>query len=102
MYCAARERCEDFWPSLAIALRQPLLCPCVTVVIETKAPGGIESRDDIMGKLVGRDVHETTVNVKGRNVRIPNFLVEAVRLPEALEETLNGSVKKPKEKKMKK
>ena len=62
-----------------IALRQPLLRSCVTVVMETKAPDGIEFCDDIVGKFMGRDMHETTVDVKGRNVvRISNFLVETV------------------------
>jgi len=56
------------------------------VVVELTMPEGVRGRDPIKGKLVGRDVHETTVSVKGRNVRIPNYFVEAVRLPEVLEE----------------
>jgi len=32
--------------------------------METKAPDGIEFRDDIVDKFVGRDMHETMVDVK--------------------------------------
>lgn len=52
-------------------------------VIVTTCEPFKDKRDPIRGKLVGRDVHETKINVKGRIVRIPNFLVAEVRLPEA-------------------
>jgi len=39
-----------------------------------------DRRAPILGRLVGRDVHETTINQKGRMVNIPNFYVEEVRL----------------------
>ena len=39
----------------------------------------MKERDPIRGSLVGRDVHETVVSVKGRQVKIPNHLVKEVR-----------------------
>ena len=52
------------------------------------------------GKLQGRDVHETLVNVKGRTVRLPNYLVASVKLPEALVEPGDpGNPPKPKKSK---
>jgi len=53
------------------------------VIVETSAPEGIEQREPILGKLQGRDVHETLINVHGRIVKIPNYLVASVKLPEA-------------------
>lgn len=46
----------------------------------------VQNNFSLQGNLVGRDVHETTVNVKGRMVRIPNYLCASVRLPAAKEE----------------
>lgn len=60
------------------------------VVVKTLAPDGIDKREPLYGKLVGRDVHETTINIRGRPVRIPNHLVEEVRLPEANEEPVEN------------
>jgi hypothetical protein len=37
----------------------------------------------VQGKLQGRDVHETYINKNGRIVKIPNYLVASVKLPDA-------------------
>ena len=56
------------------------------VVVSFTVPDGTKQREPLEGKLVSRDVHETAINVKGRTVRIPNYLCAEVRLPAALEE----------------
>jgi len=66
------------------------------VELAVLAVDGVEPRSPIFGSLVGRDVHETTVNVKGRMVKVPNYLVASVTLPEAMEEPGGAGNKKKK------
>lgn len=68
------------------------------VEVHTDAVEGMEARDPIVGKLVERTVMETSIMVKGRKVRIPNFLVTKVQLPEAKEETREGEAMASEEK----
>ena len=51
------------------------------VVVSFAMPDGTKMREPLLGRLVKRDIHETTLSVKGRMVRIPNYLCAAVSLP---------------------
>jgi len=64
------------------------------VIVKVWTPKNFKAREPVEGKLVRREVHDTVVSVKGKEVRIPNQFVEEVRLPKARQEKTGSSKKK--------
>ena len=73
-------------PDVLTTEREFLAFKGFDVVVSFSVPDGTKPRGPLEGRLVGRDVHETTINVKGRSVRVPNYMCGEVRLPTALRE----------------